>query len=137
MARMARGSDKLAGGAGRGREYWRSVVEQWRGSGLGQAEFCRRHEIARGTLGFWKYALSQEARSSSPRPPQGTQCQAGGPVLLPVRITKAAPVVGPGSTDRIGEIEIVTPEGRLVRVRGRVDRQWLAEVLSAVESVGC
>jgi hypothetical protein len=36
-----------------------------------------------------------------------------------------------------GEIEIVLTSRRRVRVRGRVDAQWLGDVLRTVERLGC
>ena len=41
------------------REFWTRHVGQWRGSGLTQAAYCRRHRLLKGTLGYWASILKQ------------------------------------------------------------------------------
>ncbi len=41
--------------------YWGKHLEQWRGSGLSQAEYCRRHGLKWFQLHYWKKKLGQEA----------------------------------------------------------------------------
>ena len=43
----------------RDREFWRAHVEAWRTGGLSQKEYCRRHRLAKGTLGYWSSRLRQ------------------------------------------------------------------------------
>ena len=39
------------------REFWTLHVERWRASGLTQVAYCRRHRLAKGTLGYWASTL--------------------------------------------------------------------------------
>jgi len=43
----------------------------------------------------------------------------------------------PAPADGVGELEIVLGGDRLVRVRGRVDAEWLRQVLGALEPRRC
>jgi hypothetical protein len=45
--------------------------------------------------------------------------------------------VGGRAAGSDGELEIVLASRRRVRVRGRVDAQWLGDVLRTVETLGC
>jgi len=38
-------------------KYWSGLVAAWAGSGLSQAEFCRRRGIHGGTFAWWKRRL--------------------------------------------------------------------------------
>jgi hypothetical protein len=41
----------------RGRFWWKHL-QQWRQSGLSQAQYCRQHQLSLGTFGWWKGRLS-------------------------------------------------------------------------------
>ena len=115
------------------REYWRALVEECRRSGGSQAEFCRRRGIATGTLSFWKHTLSREAGPGGPRAAAGSVP----PAFVPVRLAAPAPsgeVPPAGAPVWDGELEIVLDRGRVVRVRGWVDPQWLGLVLGTFEA---
>jgi len=47
--------------------YWRQILADWEGSGLSQAEFCRRRGLAAVTFAWWKRRLRQldESRGAS------------------------------------------------------------------------
>lgn len=80
--------------------------------------------------------LAAEARARSSPAPRTTVA----PAFVPVRVV-ATPVPSatlarrPVAAD--GELEIVCANQRRVRVRGRFDAPWLAEVLRTVERLGC
>jgi hypothetical protein len=103
---------------------------------LSQAEFCRRRRLVPGTFAYWKHVLAAETRARSGPGPRSTVA----PAFVPVRVV-ATP--GPSATlarcpvDVDGELEIVCANQRRVRVRGRLDAPWLAEVLRTVERLGC
>jgi len=116
------------------REYWRALIAECGSSGLSQAEFCRRRVIPPGTLSCWKHKLSREARRAR-RPSASVPAPPARPAFLPVRVTGPQP---PRATpDGAGELEIALGSGRLVRVRGRVDAQWLGQVIVALEASRC
>lgn len=119
------------------RAYWQVLIAKCGRSGVSQAEFCRRHRLVPGTFAYWKHTLARatpEARSAlAPRP-------AAAPAFVPVRVVaRPQPVleIGGRAAGSDGEIEIVLERRRRVRVRGRVDAQWLGDVLRTVESLGC
>jgi hypothetical protein len=119
------------------REYWRALVEECGRSGVSQAEFCRRRGIPAGTLSFWKSTLAREA-GQRPRLPASIAARSA---FLPVRLAAPRPpsldAERGGPTPWDGEIEIAMGDGRLVRVRGRVDAPWLGQVLGVLEAARC
>lgn len=48
-------------------ELWKKRVEDWRGSGLSAAEYCKDQEFTAGTLYRWSSRLAQPARSEAVR----------------------------------------------------------------------
>ena len=62
---MARRTDRVVGEASGPRAEravrWRSLVEEWQESGLSQAEFCRRRNLAPVSLSWWKRRLARLA----------------------------------------------------------------------------
>ena len=118
------------------REYWRALIEECRRSGVSQAEFCRRRDVPPGTLGYWKCILARER-------PRGRSAVRSGlkpPAFLPVRITVPPPHPDgepEAPVDAGGELEIVLGHGRRIRVRGRVDTEWLGQVVAVLDVPRC
>jgi hypothetical protein len=122
------------------REHWRALLEAQRRSGLSLAAFCRRRGVRSGTLSFWKWKLTHEAAADAGRGAPARR-RSGPPAFVPIQLaaqpgaaslgTLVAPRAEPG------ELEIALANGRLVRVRGRVDLPELAGVLRTVEALGC
>ena len=46
-------------------EFWTRHVRAWRTSGLTQAEYCRRHGLLKGTLGYWSSTLNRSKAKGS------------------------------------------------------------------------
>ena len=115
------------------REYWQALIAECGRSGLSQAAFCRRRRLVPGTFAYWKHTLARATRAARSGP-------AAPPAFVPVRVVARPPalVAVDGRTPGIdGQIEIVLTSRRRVRVRGRVDAQWLGDVLRTVETLGC
>jgi hypothetical protein len=114
-------------------------LEECRRSGLSQAEFCRRRGIPPGALSCWKHKLAQASRQG--RRPAAVVAAPARATFVPVQLTTtplwngAEPSAGAAAWG--GELEIVLADGRQVRVRGRVDVQWLGQVVRTLETVGC
>lgn len=124
--RMARERSKATGEPSRSRRaYWRAQIAAQEASGLTAAAFCRQRGLRKGTLSFWRWKFAQEGRPRSHRPA----------TFVPVRLrpAPAAPRVPPPA----GELEIALAPGRGVRVRGRVEPTWLAQVLAIVAALRC
>jgi hypothetical protein len=119
------------------RVHWQALLEECRGSGLSQVEFCRRRGIRPGTLAFWKHTLARETSAARSR---ARRARPAAPAFVPVRvIAPPHPIddVRPGSVPAPSEIEIVLRGDRHVRLRGRVDLEWLGQVVRTLETLGC
>ena len=118
------------------REHWRALLEECRRSGLSQAESCRQRGIPAGTLGYWKCLLAREARRARvPAPAPAGPERLG---FLPVEVAPPRPPGAAGKLpDEAADVEIVLAQGRRVHVRGRVDAQWLGQVVAALDAPRC
>jgi transposase-like protein len=47
------------------REFWTRHVKARRASGLPQAQYCRRHGLVKGTLGYWASTVNKSKASGS------------------------------------------------------------------------
>ena len=92
-------------------EFWRQVVARQRKSGLSIHRFCTQEGLAAATFFVWKRRLRQEG--------------------MPARVDFARVRVQP-EPQTGGEIEILLPHDRRIRLTGTVDRQQLAAVLAAL-----
>ena len=61
--------------------YWRGCIEDWRRSGLSQAEYCRREDISTSTFWYWKRRFLV----------QGVALEVS-PVIVPVPMERITPV---------------------------------------------
>ena len=102
----------------RTREFWRRHVEAWRNSGLSQKEYCRRHRLLKGTLGYWSSTLGRENCSGSEL----------------VEVGLAAVEAKPAAPSR--PIEVVVEGRYLMRLWPGTDRDHMQEVLSVLETRG-
>jgi hypothetical protein len=100
---------------------------------LGLAAFCRRRGLRKGTLSFWKWKLAREVEAGAGRGATASFV----PIQISVPSRSREPGAPPATLADLGELEIALTDGRLVRVRGRVDPRWLAAVLREVEARGC
>jgi hypothetical protein len=127
MATMTSDGRAKASGPRRSRRgYWRVQVAAHEKSGLSVAAFCRQHGLRKGTLSFWRWKFAQEG------PPTPRRASA---TFVPVRLAPTPPALG--SAPAVGDLEIAIGPGRSVRVRGRVEPTWLAQVLEVVAALRC
>jgi hypothetical protein len=135
---MAMATTRGEPAAGTARRYWQAQVEAQRRSGLSQAAFCRRQGVPKGTFGFWKWKLRQEAGGGPGRRAVVVPRRTVVPAFVPVQI---APVHAPRTGEPMPvpdwEIEITFGDGRSMRVRGHVDAAWLVQVLRGLEGPRC
>jgi hypothetical protein len=106
---------------------------------LSQAAFCRRRDIRKGTLSFWKWKLAREAGASRAAEDPARPVAPAAFVPIEIAVSPTPPV---GLASRTvpawaGEVEIALERGPLVRVRGHVDGAALALVLRTVEALRC
>jgi hypothetical protein len=108
---------RKANPARRSAQDWASLVEEWRGSGLGLGEFATLRGVKARTLSWWRWRLA--TRGSSPLAPLR---------LVPLQVEPAADA----AREELSW-EIVTAGGDVLRVRGAIDGHDLATVLAALK----
>lgn len=96
------------------REFWMRHVKDWRRSGLTQAQYCRRHRLLKGTLGYWASTLNKP--------------KAAGTALVEVgRRTEVK------TEERHSPIELVVERRYMLRLWPGMDSAHLRDVLSVLE----
>ncbi len=95
------------------REFWIRQVKDWRASGLTQAQFCRRHRLVKGTLGYWASFLDR------PR--------ASGAALVEIGRAETKPV------EPRSPIELIVARRYLLRLWPETGAEHLRQVLSVLE----
>jgi hypothetical protein len=109
---------------------WKALLNDFRRSGLTQAEFCRRRQIS---LHSFRKHLYQ------PRPSQ-TASSEDRPVtpadqhFLPVTIL---PDPTPSITDPTAHLELILSNGRRIAVAPGFDPHTLRRLIAAVEGLPC
>ena len=95
------------------REFWTRQVKDWRASGLTQAQYCRRHRLVKGTLGYWVSSLKKP--------------NASGSTLVEVGRAEVK------SEERRSPIELVVERRYLLRLWPGMGSDHLRDVLSVLE----
>ena len=95
------------------REFWARHVKGWRASGMTQQQYCRRHRLLKGTLGYWASTLNKP--------------KAAAVTLVEIGRAKAKPE---GSSS---PIELVVQRRYLLRLWPGMEPDHLREVLSVLE----
>lgn len=130
--------------AKRGRPYdpdkellWRGILKQHRKSGLSVRAFCNREGLKDFNLFRWRRELSRRDRQGHSAIPYRSAGEPtappASPVFLPVRVVddrheRAEP---------FPPIEILLPDGPVVRVPLGFDRRTLGDVLAVLEGRSC
>lgn len=92
--------------------FWRSKLQEYRQSGLGRREFCKRHRLKTTTMDYWFRRLGK---------PGGSQ----GLVELKVATLQAP----------MGVLEVLVAGRYRVAVHHGFDSQLLGEVVKALETL--
>ena len=103
----------VAAGSGKKAAGWRKHINAQAGSGLSIAVYCRRHGLREYGFYWWRRELAR--RDVQP------------PAFVPVTVAHQPPV-----HCEEGQIEILLPGDRRVRVMGLVDKGMLADVLAVL-----
>ena len=111
-------------------QYWRLVMEEFRGSGLGVREFCRREGLRESSFYAWPRELGNREANNSARPKVSRPNRNGKKTQKPA--TPAIVEVVTRSTASSQAIEIETPAGFTIRLGQEVDRKLIALVLSSM-----
>ena len=114
-------------------KYWSGLVAAWAGSGLSQAEFCRRRGIHGGTFAWWKRQLRRADAGAVP----GVAATSG-PSKRQARPSRRAPArfveVRLSGASSAWMYEVVLAGGRSIRVPAQFDPRVLGQLIAAVES---
>jgi transposase len=103
------------------RAEWAERVARWEASGLSAGAFAARERLAAKSLVWWRWKLR-----ASPSP-------ASSPLdFLPVRVVSTAAA----RSVTAGPIEVVLPNGRIVRVPAGFDEADLERVLVVASGSG-
>ncbi len=95
------------------REFWTRQVRDWRASGLTQAQYCRRHRLMKGTLGYWA-SISKRSKAS-------------GAALVEVGRAEVKP------EEQRSPIELIVERRYLLRLWPGMGPDHLREILSVLE----
>jgi transposase len=98
--------------------FWRRIIRGQAGSGLCVRAWCRKRRVKEVAFYWWRREL---ARRDAEQPVS----------FVPVHVREDAPAAE-GS-----DIEIVLNGGWCLRIRGRVDRQMLADVMAVLGPQAC
>jgi hypothetical protein len=111
-----------AGGPTAAEKSWIPILADWKRSGQGVREFCRRRRLRESAFWFWRKELPDRER----RRREGRQAKPVGPALriLPVRVVKEPASRAP--------LEVLVG-GRTVRIPGDFDPGILRKVLGVLE----
>lgn len=93
-------------------------------SGLSLAEFERRHDLSRNRLSWWRKRLGTTATATDTRPTPASV------TFLPVRVEVPPRAVPPPVA--AAPIELVLPDGTLVRVPSTFDVATLTRLLDVL-----
>jgi transposase len=116
---------------------WREILKRQRDSGLSVRAFCNREGLKAFNFFRWRGELSRRDRetiSAIPNRSAGeSNAPPASPVFLPVRVIddrgeRARPIM---------PIEILMPDGPIVRVPVGFDPRTLGDVLTVLEGRSC
>src|SRR5262245_58100293 len=106
---MARGRER-----DRGKErYWRRVLCQWQRSGQRVRSFCSAHGLCEASFYAWRRTIQERDVHGLPGDAR--------PTFVPVTIATAA-----------ASLEVVLPDGRVVRVPAGFDAATLRQLLAVL-----
>ena len=116
---------------------WRGILQQQRDSGLSVRAFCHREGLKTFNFFRWRRELSRRDRQRNSAIPNRSAGEStttpASPVFLPVRVIddrrERARTVMP--------IEILLPDGPIVRVPLGFDPRTLGDVLAVLEGRSC
>jgi hypothetical protein len=109
---------------------WKALLNDFRRSGLTQAEFCRLRQISLHSFRKHLYQpRPSQTASSDHRPPAAADHH-----FLPVTIL---PDPTPSITDPPAHLELILPNGRRIAVAAGFDPQTLRRLIAVVEGPPC
>ena len=105
-------------------ERWRTIIADWRTSGLCVAAFCRSRHVNKSGFHRWRNIIDELDRSSGTLPQSLAEAKPA-PSFVPVRVI-------PDSV-----VEVILPSGLQLRVPLSADAQQLARLVLALGATTC
>ena len=96
---------------------WHHHVETWRGSGLSQADYCRRQGLNTKTFSVWVRHVRDELPLSKDAPLE----------IIPIQIAPSAPDASAQAC-----MTLRFPRGAQLELSTAVSPRWLAELLQCL-----
>lgn len=106
-------------------KFWRRMIRQQAVSRLAVRAWCHRHGYKESAFYWWRTELARRDAAQQEGKPPRTKLS-----FVPVHVATGATAIE--SSSCAGWIEIVLADDRRVQVVGRVDREALVAVLSAL-----
>jgi transposase-like protein len=121
-------------------QFWRRVLEEHRRSGLNARAFCRREGVSEASFYGWRRELRQRDRETSNVNMTGTRPSSHARQSTAKRSTAKRSATQPAMSASLVEvvtreaaatpaIEIETPDGYTIRLRGAIDRDMLSTLV--------
>ena len=120
---------------------WDQITADWVESGLTYGEYARKHGLSVKNLMRWAARYGRSYRASRQRRLKGNKNTATTTNFLPVHVVEteemaAPPPVQPGPNASTSDhIEVLLPNGPVVRVKGVVSEKTLEVVLAAASRI--
>jgi transposase len=105
-------------------ERWRTIVANWRSSGLSVTAFCRSQALNKSGFHRWRNILDQIDRSSTSDPPAPDPTTSA-TTFVPLRVIP----------DTV--VEVILPSGLQLRVPLSADARQLARLVLALGAPPC
>lgn len=118
-------------------EYWQAVMEQWRASGLCQAEFCRQRQIQPMRFSQWKLRILGDVSQRQRKVPvQGNVKPKAGRKKKTVRWPFVPISISASDISRSGGSAIILElaNGRRLHIPPDIDVEAARKILSIVEA---
>ena len=113
----------------RSRAEAEQLVDAFESSGLRRREFCQKHDVAVGTLDFWRKRRRQERGVVAGHQPGARKVHGGAEVASSGRLV-AVELAGTATS---GRLTVVLPRGRRVEVSEGFDAATLERLLAVLE----
>ena len=121
-------ADRVQGArTARGR-FWQRHLQQWRQSGLSQAQYCRRHHLSAPAFGWWKGRLSI---AGTPDKRAANECKTAGKKSSFVELTLGGREA-PAPADAV-VYEIVLSRQRCLRLGCGFEPERVRQLLEVLE----
>ncbi|MHC4169603.1 MAG: IS66 family insertion sequence element accessory protein TnpA [Planctomycetota bacterium] len=110
--------------------YWQKHISQWSGTGLTQAEYCRRNKLSAAAFHWWKGHLRKKAEVQKGLSTKRQQPNGPANTMQFVEVHGVRPThAGRGET-----YEVVLSRSRAIRVGRDFDSDVLKRLIVVVES---